>query len=620
MVAAYTVVLCALCSVKRHFYLYDDFDFAIFAQAAAQLRHGNFFDSIRGMHWLGDHASLILFAVAPLTWLFRSPEPLLWLQSFALALGAVPAYRMARRTLGSDRAGLAFAMAWLLQPAVWFLNLYEFHPEALCVPFFLFAFDALLEGRARATLAWSALALLGREDAALVVFGMAMFALARDRRLSAGLFALGAASLALSFGVLKPAFNRGEADFTLLYARWGGSPGAILRNVATHPLPALASLWSTPGDPLDTRLKFLFHLRLLAPLAFLPLAGFDVLLIGVPILFERMLADGHEQHSIHYHYAALLLPVIFAAGVRGARRFGPRAGLLVFSATLLSQAFFEPFGPWSGPDAFERVVPTAADRDLRPFRDAAVARVPRSGGVVASLAFLDRFADRADLHALHHVLSGHYSISSKPYPAPRGVTGLLVEGDLERTADSVDPFTGQRVSALLRDNRLHPVYAAGNLVLYEAGAGDTVELARMSGPAAKKGIRFDGALDYLGSALPKDARRGQPIEVRTTWARRAPVGRVYALGYLLLGEREEVGTLGTEWCGGLGDPVALWPADQGVELVSRPILPRDLSPGRYGVALRVGAWDGRKFELAACDDPRVGADRNLLRIGTLEVR
>src|SRR5690242_21935378 len=85
------------------------------------------------MNWLGDHSSLVLFLLAPITALAPGAMTLLAIQSAALGLAAVPAFRLARRELGDERAALAFAAAFLLAPALQHANLYEFHPETLSV-------------------------------------------------------------------------------------------------------------------------------------------------------------------------------------------------------------------------------------------------------------------------------------------------------------------------------------------------------------------------------------------------------------------------------------------------------------------------------------------------------
>src|SRR5690349_12264067 len=82
---AYAVVLSTICVIKYRYYLYADFDFAIFAQAMEGLLHGSFYSSIRGLVWLGDHSSLVLVLLTPLYAVFHHPVTLLVLQCLALA-------------------------------------------------------------------------------------------------------------------------------------------------------------------------------------------------------------------------------------------------------------------------------------------------------------------------------------------------------------------------------------------------------------------------------------------------------------------------------------------------------------------------------------------------------
>src|SRR5262245_45997653 len=97
MMAAYAAVFAWCVVTKFRHYLYSDIDAAMFVQAVDGLLHGRFFSSIRGMNWLGDHSSLILFLVAPLYALFRHPVTLPVLQGVVLALGALPVHALARR-------------------------------------------------------------------------------------------------------------------------------------------------------------------------------------------------------------------------------------------------------------------------------------------------------------------------------------------------------------------------------------------------------------------------------------------------------------------------------------------------------------------------------------------
>ena len=77
-----------LCVVKWRFYLYKDFDLAIFSEAMVRLGQGSLHSTIRGMPWLGDHASYVMFLLAPLYALAPHPLTLLLVQSAAVTLVA----------------------------------------------------------------------------------------------------------------------------------------------------------------------------------------------------------------------------------------------------------------------------------------------------------------------------------------------------------------------------------------------------------------------------------------------------------------------------------------------------------------------------------------------------
>ena len=131
---------------------------------------------------LGSHVDPILVAFAPLWWIWPSPSMLLAAQAIAIALGALPVFWLARKHLGSERAALGFALAYLLYPAVQWLTLAEFHPVALACPLLLYAFWYLDEDRLVPFAAFAGLAALTKEEIPLVIAGMGIwYALSRKR-------------------------------------------------------------------------------------------------------------------------------------------------------------------------------------------------------------------------------------------------------------------------------------------------------------------------------------------------------------------------------------------------------------------------------------------------------
>src|SRR5258705_4801460 len=319
--ALYAAIFTFFSALKYRYYLYTDFDFAIFVQVTDRILHGTFYSSIAGMNLLGAHAALNLVLIAPLFALIHHPVTLLAVQSAALALGAIPVHRLAQRRLGPGFIAVSFAALYLAFPALGYVNLFEFHPEALSTPALLFAFDYGDEGRLAPAALCAALALLGREDVAFVVatLGLGLLAARRPRAgaVAVILGVLAAASLFVTFGILQPRFATGEVQYIEMYRAWGHSVGEVIGNVVRHPVRLLHWLVATPDDPRDSVLKQQYYLHLLLPLLMLPLLSPWTLAIAAPILVEHFLSWRPNQHTIVYQYTALVIPFVIAAAVLG---------------------------------------------------------------------------------------------------------------------------------------------------------------------------------------------------------------------------------------------------------------------------------------------------------------
>ena len=74
---------------------------------------------------------------------------LIVVQSFALGLGALPVYLIARRRFARPSVGLLFAVAYLMYAPLQNINWRDFHPEALVIAPFLFAWYCAITGRWR---------------------------------------------------------------------------------------------------------------------------------------------------------------------------------------------------------------------------------------------------------------------------------------------------------------------------------------------------------------------------------------------------------------------------------------------------------------------------------------
>jgi uncharacterized membrane protein len=318
-IAAYSVALSALSILRHRAFQTGRFDLGNMVQAVWSTAHGHPLEitGLRGdqISRLAAHFDPILAAFTPLWLAWPSPDVLLVTQAVAVALGALPVFWLARKHLGSPRAGLGFALAYLVYPPTQWLTLNEFHPIALACPLLLFAFWYLDEGRLLPFALFAAAAAATKEEIAFVVAGLGLwYVLARRRRLEGvAIVAAGVAVSAIAIELVIPHFNRaGSSSFFSRYSEVGGSPGGILRTAVTDPWKIVTHAFTGRG------LGYLA--RLFLPLGLLALVAPLVLLAALPELAINLLSAAPTQTSIRFHYTAGLIPVLVAGSILGAAR------------------------------------------------------------------------------------------------------------------------------------------------------------------------------------------------------------------------------------------------------------------------------------------------------------
>jgi uncharacterized membrane protein len=336
--SAYAAGFASLSILKYRAYNAGRYDLGNMVQTVWNTAHGHFLQMTSGdgrqISRLAAHFDPILAAFAPLWWIWPSPELLLTVQAIVVALGALPVFWLGRKHLGSDRAGLGFALVYLLYPATEWLTLNEFHPVALACPFLLFAFWYLDEDRLLPFAIFAALAMATKEEVGLVVAGFGLWYAVRRRPLPGATIA-GAGLLVsvLAVAVVIRHYNAGaESAFYGRYDAIGGSAGGIAKTVFTHPWRILQQAFQSKD------LHYLLHLAL--PLGLLFALAPLALLAAVPELALNVLSATPTQTSIHFHYTAGAIPALVIAAVLGAgalaRRVQVRAGTVVAAAVAVS--------------------------------------------------------------------------------------------------------------------------------------------------------------------------------------------------------------------------------------------------------------------------------------------
>jgi uncharacterized membrane protein len=202
--------------------------------------------------------------------------------------------------------GLAFGMSYGIQAAVAF----DIHEVALAVPLLAFALEAFLASRWKVAVAWAAPLVLVKEDLGLTVaaFGVVLV-LVGARRWGAGLVAFGLGSCALTFAVLLPYFNAGGDKSRISVLAQGSAADTSLAH----------RIYELPFEVATSEPKAMTVFLLLAVTAFLSTQS-PLMIMVLPTLGWRFLSTNENFWGQTFHYDLVLMPIVFAALIDGARR------------------------------------------------------------------------------------------------------------------------------------------------------------------------------------------------------------------------------------------------------------------------------------------------------------
>ena len=321
-VVAFTIVFGRLGVIHYRNFASWSFDMGIYDQGFWLVsRGGESFVTVRGLEFWGHHVNLVAFLFAPFYWLGAGPSFLYVAQAFVLGLGALPVYLIARDRFSNPWVGLAFAAAFLLYAPIQWISSANFHPEALVITPFLFAWYLAR----RRSWGWYfvavGLALSTREDAAMPVFVLGVVLLVlyrrsedrRDRHVALATMALGVVWYAVCTQLVIRYFNDGRQPFYLeaFYGSYGGSIPEIATNIVRHPGDVVGD--ATQPD----RLRF--YRDLMLPFGGLPIAAPLELLMAGPQMLASVIGASPYARMIRYQYTAVMIAPIVIAAIEGAR-------------------------------------------------------------------------------------------------------------------------------------------------------------------------------------------------------------------------------------------------------------------------------------------------------------
>jgi uncharacterized membrane protein len=383
------------CAAYRHaVFRSTAFDLGIFDQALWQLSHGKGARvSLMGMNIFSDHGAFILYPLSVIYRILASPYALLAVQSLALALGAAPLLLLAKSSGLSRSQQLLVACVYMLHPAVFSANLFDFHPETIGVPL-LPLILLLAERRRYAWLALVALAVMScKEVLALTVSAMGLVICVRgQRKVGAALCLSALAWFVVVTQAIMPGIPDGAAPNAFArYSYLGESFGDKLSTLMFQPWEALRHL------PITSVLLYLASLA--APCFWVFSRSSLVFLVAcAPTFFLNSLSTLEFQRSLRFQHSLSLVPILAVMAIESLRARGglPRGWTVRRAVIFAVLALIVPLVARNAVSFGAYPVHWSADGPVEPLQRA-VSLVPPDVSVLASSRIVPHLAHRVEL-------------------------------------------------------------------------------------------------------------------------------------------------------------------------------------------------------------------------------
>ncbi len=316
----YTLTFSTL-SILRHFAFASNYDLANMSQTVWNTLHGRpFVLSGTGatISRFSIHGDLLLILLSPFYLILERAVVLLVIQSVALGLGAIPVFLLAKKIFRSLKinlnlvkiTSLAMVLVYLLNPAMEWTNIYDFHAVALAIPVMLVVFYAAFTKKWRLYWFFTLLALTAKEEVSLAIsmLGLIIFFIFKERKVGLATVLIGILwFLVITFWII-PSFSQAGSHWAVegLYAP------AKQKVFASKTLPEFLDVlrgYFLEGVATN------YYIALLKPFSFLPLLGLIWMIPALPEFMINLLSTNGQMQNLTFHYDSLITPFLMISTI-----------------------------------------------------------------------------------------------------------------------------------------------------------------------------------------------------------------------------------------------------------------------------------------------------------------
>ena len=313
-ISLYTIAISYLSILRMESFSASVYDLGIMVQTVWNTSHGWILQESVNMgfpmmrFWMA-HWEFIYIPIALIYKLFSSPYTILILQTLVVASGALPVFWLAKEKLNSEKIAIIFSIGYLLYPAIQNANLMDIHGVTFAAPFLMFAFYYLQKRRIGLFTIFAGLAIISREDSALILFMMGLYAffILKEKKLGAIVALAGFLWFFIWYERMAIRSMLGLPAFVIMEgaeAHWDH-----LRNVTQDPFYLITFLAK------KYNLRYFFYL--FGPVALLSFFDLKTLLIATPMFAINLLSSYYYTHDVEHYYSATIAPFIFISAIYG---------------------------------------------------------------------------------------------------------------------------------------------------------------------------------------------------------------------------------------------------------------------------------------------------------------
>lgn len=423
MIGLYIITFSSICIYKYINFGYNGLDLAIFNQVFYNSAHGQLFvSSIHEPSYLGDHFKPIILLLLPFYLLYQSPITLLIIQTIFLGLAAWPLYLIAKKIFQKPQYYLLMPFAYLFNPFIHNINLYEFHLVPISIFLIFFAYYFYQKEKFYPFITFIILALMTREDVTLFIFCFALFILVdcykkKKKILWSWVATLLILSIFWFLAALKiiASFNPGGNYKFLFYYSWlGNSIPEIIKNIFVHPLIIINHLLTY------TNLEMI--LGFLTPFLFLPLLNPHYLILLIGNLAQIVIGGpGGGSLTWQTHYGTLFLIPLFIATIYSLN-FILTKYLKYRDLIIMLWLVTNIYNAWGlGIKIYQPIT-----QNLQPIKKEILAQIPASASVASTYEFLGPLSSRSQIYSFHYAFIGKHQYSNLDYQLPSDTEYLLI--------------------------------------------------------------------------------------------------------------------------------------------------------------------------------------------------